>query len=427
MRSWGFKMSLSISVQEIVEKNERNLLSKKDNWSRIPVSEVAEILNGFAFKSGLFTTDNNKGMPLIRIRDIKNSESKTYFNGDYPKEYVIKKGDILIGMDGDFDIAIWNGEDALLNQRVCKITVNENKFNKKFLYYLMPGYLQAIHNATSAVTVKHLSSRDIARIPLPNPSLEEQQQVVDEIEKQLTRLDASVKDLKSVRNKIKLYKDSILKFAYEGKLTDSIIEWKSIEDFIDMSSGVAFKKSEYSDSGVRLFQIANVTFGKTTWEEVAYLPEDYLVKYPHLSLKKGDILMALNRPLLNHILKIAILESKDVPSILYQRVGRFEFIKPINKKYFFYYMRSPFLLQDLEKTLQGVNIPFINKSKLMKFRFPICSTENQERIVNEIETRFSIIDKLEQTIDSSLLKTEQLRKSILKSAFEGNLVKEVVA
>lgn len=90
-------------------------------------------------------------------------------------------------------------------------------------------------------------------------------------------------------------------------------------------------------------------------------------------------------------------------------------------------MRSPFLLQDLEKTLQGVNIPFINKSKLMKFRFPICSTENQERIVNEIETRFSIIDKLEQTIDSSLLKTEQLRKSILKSAFEGNLVKEVVA
>ena len=81
-------------------------------------------------------------------------------------------------------------------------------------------------------------------------------------------------------------------------------------------------------------------------------------------VKKGDIVLALNRPMLNNQLKIAELKQSDVPAILYQRVGRFSFDKNLNKRYFLYYFQSPLFLKWLGEQLQGVNIPFINKSKL---------------------------------------------------------------
>jgi len=74
--------------------------------------------------------------------------------------------------------------------------------------------------------------------------------------------------------------------------------------------------------------------------------------------------------------------------------------------------------------LQGVNIPFVNKSKLMEFDYPnVKSIKIQQQIVQSIESKFSVIDKVEEIINSSLDKAEQLKKSILKSAFEGRLVK----
>lgn len=83
--------------------------------------ELCDIQYGYAFDSAGFTDDETY-MPLVRIRDVKRGYSETFFNGYYPEEYVIHTGDLLVGMDGEFNIARWHSGDALLNQRVCKIT-----------------------------------------------------------------------------------------------------------------------------------------------------------------------------------------------------------------------------------------------------------------------------------------------------------------
>ncbi|MBI2572828.1 restriction endonuclease subunit S [Candidatus Woesearchaeota archaeon] len=385
-------MALSISVQEIVKKNERNLLSKKDDWLRIPISEVAEILNGFAFKSSQFTTDKSKGMPLIRIRDIKDSVSNTYFNGDYLKEYVVINGDILIGMDGDFDIAIWQGEDALLNQRVCKITVNEKKFNKKFLYYLMPGYLQAIHNATSAVTVKHLSSRDIARIPLPNPPIKEQQQIVDEIEKQFTRLDTAVKDLKNVKEKLGVYRKSVLGSAFEKK-------WKYEEskNFFSWSNGKGLTQKQIKEGVYPVFG-GN---GINSYHQ-KYLTETESLVIGRVGAHCGNVHIAPSKSWITDNAIFSLEVSKD------KILG-----------FYMYYFRS----KNLNSLAGGTGQPYVSQTVLNSIKIPIVDKEVQKSTLELIESRFSIIDKLEQSVDSALIKTELLRKSILKSAFEGKLVK----
>ena len=100
-------------------------------------------------------------------------------------------------------------------------------------------------------------------------------------------------------------------------------DWDAEEfgKYLDIYSGFGFKKSEYVSQGIKLLRIDNVSYGFISWESIAYLPISYLTKFPKLKLNGGDILLALNRPITNKKLKIAMLPEKDAPCILYQRVA----------------------------------------------------------------------------------------------------------
>ena len=205
-------------LPEIVKRNHNGLLSKHGSWGRVALGHVAEILNGFAFKSKHFNA--SKGKPLVRIRDVIEGQSETYYNGDFDPGYLVGRGDLLVGMDGDFHCACWHGPEALLNQRVCRMTPDERVYDKGFLTYVLPGYLSAINDHTSSVTVKHLSSRTAAKIPLPLPSVDEQRRIVEKIEELLTDLDAGVAALMRARRHLRRYRASVLKAAVEGRLTE---------------------------------------------------------------------------------------------------------------------------------------------------------------------------------------------------------------
>ncbi len=199
--------------------------------------------------------------------------------------------------------------------------------------------------------------------------------------------------------------------------------WAEIGTITDMLSGHAFKKSEYSEKGIRLFQIANVSFGHTKWDEVEHLPEEYLEKWQHLSLDEGDILMALNRPLLSKQLKISRLSKSDVPAILYQRVGKFQFYSECISDYFLIYMQSHYYINRLEEQLQGVNIPFINKGKLLETPISVPgSIEEMDLIVEQVNSKLESIQRMNDEINFQLKKAEKNKQSILASAFSGSLV-----
>ena len=82
------------------------------------------------------------GIPIIRIRDVTSGETKTFFNGKIVDGFWIENGDLIVGMDGDFNCRIWAGGRAILNQRVCKIVPDETKYDKNFMHYLLPSLSQ---------------------------------------------------------------------------------------------------------------------------------------------------------------------------------------------------------------------------------------------------------------------------------------------
>lgn len=112
------------------------------NWKWMKLGDYIYILSGYPFKANLFSKKREEGRPLIRIRDVVRGETQTFTDEDCPEEYVIHKGDILIGMDGDFNVAKWKSEDALLNQRVCYLRCDTDLISNDVIFYFLPDVLK---------------------------------------------------------------------------------------------------------------------------------------------------------------------------------------------------------------------------------------------------------------------------------------------
>lgn len=215
-------MAFTMTVEELIDADTSGLLGKHPSWERVPLADVAFLLNGAPFDSSLFST--TEGMPLVRIRDVIAGETSTYYMGSYEEDYIVQHGDLLVGMDGDFHSGFWGSKTALLNQRVCKISPTEAFYDKRLLALALPGYLAAINANTSSVTVKHLSSKTIGDIGLPLPPRAEQTRIVEKLEELLSDLDAGVDELKAAQKKLRQYRKSLFKAVVKGTLTS---EWRA--------------------------------------------------------------------------------------------------------------------------------------------------------------------------------------------------------
>lgn len=243
-------MALTKNISEIISEDTSGLLGIHPNWERVRLGDVASVLNGFPFESAFFSTDS--GFPLIRIRDVSEGKTRTFYRGEFDEQFLVQRGELLIGMDGEFNTARWRSEPALLNQRVCKLTPDERWYHPSLLEFALPGYLSAINAATSSITVKHLSSRSIEDIELPLPPRNEQDRIVEKLEELLSDLDAGVAELKAAQRKLAQYRQSLLKAAVEGALT---ADWRAARA----------RSGEPQETGADLLQRI-LTERRTCWE-----------------------------------------------------------------------------------------------------------------------------------------------------------------
>ena len=199
-------------------------------WKMTRGKFLFSVLNGYAFDSSLFTNDTNM-MPLIRIRDINSSETEAYYMGEYPSDYIVHKDDVLVGMDGDFNVAKWKGNDALLNQRVCKLKEFSETYISQYAYYILPMLLKNKNDVTYATTVKHLSSNDILNFDFIVPSLSEQQKIADYLDKVCGEVDEMVAIQETMIEELKAYKQSVITEAVtkglnpNAPMRNSGIDW----------------------------------------------------------------------------------------------------------------------------------------------------------------------------------------------------------
>lgn len=424
-------MALGKSPAEIVASGDYPLLEISPRWERVKLREIATVQNGAPFSSEYFT--HGEGMPLIRIRDVHSDSTENFYSGPYDDEFVVRKGDILIGMDGDFHAAIWKGADGLLNQRVCRLTLTTKLYSRDFLFLALQPYLNAINAETSSVTVKHLSSRTIADIPLPLPPLAEQKRIVAKIEELFSELEAGEESLRVARRQLGVYRQSLLKQAFEGKLTEkwrtqSRIKhsewiWLTLEEVAEVTGGLT-KNSKRDSFPQRIpyLRVANVYANELRLAEI----KDIGVtseEAKKVRLTKGDLLIVEGNGSLDQIGRVAVWDG-SIPNCGHQnhliRARCHEMVLPTFALMFLISPRGRSLIEKQAASTSGLHT--LSVSKVQRLPIPLCSLPEQQEIVRLLDEQFEVIERNEREIDAALKRSEALRQAILKKAFTGRLV-----
>ena len=244
---------------------------------------VADVLYGFPCDATKFNSEKT-GTPLIRIRDVLNGITDTYTVEEVPCEYIIHKGDLLIGMDGNFHTGVWKGEDAFLCQRVCKIfSKNEAVILNGFLIHLLKPMMKRIEESKNSGTVKHLLAKDLKGVKVPVPPLEVQREIVRVLD-DFTFLSAELSaELSARRKQYIYYRDSLLNFSNDN------IPIRKIGEVTRVFSAARVHKNEWTMEGVPFFRSSDVIAafnGENNSRGKAFISYEL---YEKLSAKSGKI------------------------------------------------------------------------------------------------------------------------------------------
>lgn len=411
-------MSLRVHPAEIVRESESPLLGLHPSWGRVALRDVATVQNGFAFPSAKFNNER-KGTPLIRIRNVGSGGTDTWFDGDYDPAFLVHPGDLLVGMDGDFRAARWTGPPALLNQRVCRITPSPDLYDATLLLRVLPGYLDAIHQRTSAVTVKHLSSVTVQDLPIPLPPLAEQQRIVDAIEERFTRLDAAEVCLRRAIANIDRLRGSTVDALFN--YTDW--PWTTLGEIAEIRGGVTKDAKLQSDPAyeeVPYLRVANVQRGWLDLGDVARIRVSR-EKADALRLEPGDVLF--NEGGDRDKLGRGWVWEGQVPGCIHQNhVFRARLGTDFEPKFVSIHGNRFGRKWFEDNGRQTTNLASINMRTLKNFPVPAPPRAIQTQVVDEIERRTAAITRLATDCEQALRRSAQLRRSILAQAFSGQLV-----
>lgn len=203
------EMTLLVSKEKIEENSEFNLSMDRyreretysSKFSTVKIWDLCKLQSGYAFDSKKF--NDISWFPIIRIRDIKPNKTQTLYDWEYTNEYIVKDWDLLIWMDWEFNNTLWKWWDALLNQRVCRL-YDFNWVLKEYVNYMISLKLKEIEKDTFAVTVKHISWKQILDIEIPLPPLDIQEKIVAELDNYQKIIDWAKMIVENYKSTIKI-------------------------------------------------------------------------------------------------------------------------------------------------------------------------------------------------------------------------------
>jgi len=184
-----------------------------EGWKVGSPYEYVKVVYGAPYKSAKFN-DHGEGLPLIRIRDLKDCNPQFYTPEILPQTEYVNKGDIVAGMDAEFVPHIWKGNTGLLNQRVCKLMPQQTSISNLFVLYLMKPELEFVQSYKTGTTVSHLGKADIDKFVVVLPPLEE----IEECSKLLDSILQRIKNLSVESSRLFLLRDTLLPRLMSGEL-----------------------------------------------------------------------------------------------------------------------------------------------------------------------------------------------------------------
>ena len=364
--------------------------------------EVCHIQYGFPFDSKRFS--NKEGTPLIRIRDVVRGYTETFTTEQCRDDYTVKKVDILIGMDGMFNVAKWNGNTAYLNQRVCKLEP-KSSIVANYLFYYLPCALKKIENKTAFVTVKHLKAKQLNSILIPYPSIKEQEKIAQTLDLLFRLIYKKKKQLNSLDE---LVKSRFLEMISVDKGWPLVKLDTLCDSIVRGPFGSALKVSFFVEKGpdtVKVYEQKNAIQRSAKLGE-SYVTQDKYQELKRFSCGPGDFIMSCS----GTIGCLYQIPEGAESGIINQALCKFHLNGKMLPEVFLTYMRNS--VDQIETKGSGIkNIGAVSYIKNMEIALPPIEVQQQfAEFINQS-------DKSKMAVQRSLDELETLKKSLMQTYF----------
>jgi type I restriction enzyme S subunit len=397
-------------------------------WMGCKVSEFTNIVMGQSPPSSAYN-DQANGLPFY--------QGKAEFGDIYPEPVkwcnaprkIAEKGAILMSVRAPVGPTNINPHRSCIGRGLAAIHPLGN-MQERFLLYLFRSYEPILSGQGKGTTFKAITKDFLFDLQFSLPPLTEQSRILESLDELFSDLDNAIENLKKVQSQLKTYRQVVMQFAFDGRLTNkNLKEGELPEGWKNVRLGEVCKSVEYGSAAkskkagkIPVLRMGNIQNGKFDWADLVYTDDEKETeKY---ALRTNDVLFnRTNSP--EWVGKTAIYKGER-PAIFAGyliRINRIESL--IDASYLTYYLNSHTAKKygDSVKSF-GVNQSNINGTKLKTYPLPLAPLREQHTIVQEIESRFSMCDKMDESIDENLQKANILRQSILKHAFEGMLTEE---
>lgn len=380
-----------------------------EDWEQRKVSELCSISTG---KSN--TQDKvEEGEYPFYVRSPIIERSTKYL---YDEEAVITVGDgvgtgkVFHYVNGKYD----------LHQRCYRMYGFSDELNAHYFYHTFSKlFYKRVMAMTAKTSVDSVRLEMISDMKIPVPNVEEQRKIgnfLDGIDHLITLHQQKCDETKEfkkymLQNMFPQKDEKVPKIRFAGFTGDW--EQRKFSDCYKMSSGYAFKMSDYCDEGVGLINGESIQHGIINDDNLNHLPESFIQQYPEFLLKENDIVVGLNRPITNGNLKIARIPSKYNDSLLYQRAGKIVYKTDCDKNFTYVLLSQEILKHTLVEAV-GSDQPFISTSKLDGWKMMMSSNMEEQVKIGEY---FQNLDHLITLHQQKCAALKEFKKYMLQNMF----------
>ncbi len=370
-------------------------------------------------------------IPFVKPPELRNSvidkAEDNLSNLGATKSRVLPPFSVLVSCIGNLGKIAMNKIPVAFNQQINALKCSK-EFDYKYPFYFCQSsaFKNQLQSASSATTVAIVNKSSFEKLKIVVPPPAEQHRIVQKIEELFSELDYAITTLKTTRQQLQTYRQSVLKHAFEGHFTGGNKKWKldrigSVLGFIN--NGYTPSPAKMSGKGdVQFLKVYNLNFDGTlnyNKNPVFISKEVHETELKRSRTYPNDVLINIVGPPLG---KVSLVPPIAAEFNINQAIVLFRPNEKVIPKFLRYFLQSPQVIHWLEGTSKATAGQYnVKVSTCREILIPIIDTELQEKIVFEIETRLSESDYLLQTINQQLIHAESLRQSILQQAFSGEL------
>jgi len=389
-------------------------------WKNARLDEIGEVILGQSPPGETYNLEQ-EGLPFF--------QGKAEFGDLYPTpikwcskpKKIAEPDDVLISVRAPVGPTNLSPSRACIGRGLAAIRPKQG-MPSKYLLYALRATVDFLTEKATGSTFEAINGKDLKSHIIPVAPPYGQVRIVEEIEKQFTRLDAGIAALKRAQSNLKRYRAAVLKAACEGRLVESdVTKWKKVqlkEVIGSMKNGIYKPRSSYAERGVACLRMYNIENGKIVWKDIKRmnLSSKEIDEYQLLS---GDLLVnrvnsrelvGKSAPILPGIEK-CVFESKNIRIRLKHDLADYRFIGFVMSVY------GP--IHFSRNAQQVVGMASISQSQIGSIELSLPSLIEQKRIVAEVDRRLSVIEELEALYVVNMKRANRLRQAILQSAFMG--------